>query len=412
MTDVADGRRGLVYLLGATGIAGVAGYVIQAVVPAFIAAEDYVTFSVYWSTVYLIVAAIAGLQQEIARAARPSADATRTRGALARYTAGAAIVVVGLTAASAPAWAAAVFGDAAGGLVPPLLAAVLGYTLVAVLSGVFYGARNWKSVAGMTVLDAALRVVAVVGVVAAGAGIAVVGWAVALPFLLSALVLWLVSGRRSVSAIVLDASGGQLARNSVSTVGAALATGVMISGLPLLLGSLAQGLGPQLLASLILVITLTRAPLVIPLLAMQSYLVVTFRDDPSSARRRTVVWSACLLVVTAVLAVAGTAVGPWVVEVLYGDKYDVPSLVYAAVIASAGFTALLCLSGPAALARGRHVRYVTGWGAASVALLTGLIVLPTTLEGVVIPLMVAPLVGAAVHLTALATPPETAREQD
>lgn len=401
MTSAESGARsGISYILGATVVAGLLGYVIQAIVPAFTSAADYLDFSVFWSAVYLVVAAISGVQQEVTRATRRGEGTSGGRRTLLQFAGAAALLFTVLVLASAFLWMPATFGAAAASLVGPLATAAGAYTLVAVLSGVFYGARRWRSVAGLTVADSGIRLIAIVAVLALGGGIVLLGWAVALPFLAAVAVLWWVSGRRALHEVELDVPLRGLAVHSASTVGAALATGVMISGLPLLLGVTARSLGEATLAALILVITLTRAPLVIPILALQSFLVVTFRDAPERAPRRTLTWGALLLVATAVLAAAGAVIGPWLIDLLYQGRYTLEPLVYAAVIAGAGTTALVCLTGAAALAAGDHARYVAGWAASSVALLLVLVFAPTGLWTVVTAIALAPAAGVVIHLTA------------
>lgn len=407
--EAPSARSGVAYVLAATVVAGGLGYLIQALVPVFTTSAQYVAFSVYWSAVYLVVAAIAGVQQEVTRASRPRRSGATGRSIVIRFGWGAAAASVVVVGVSAFAWAPAAFGAHAIELAPPLVAAAGAYALVATMSGVFYGAREWGAVAGMTVTDSVLRVVTVGASLILGGSVVALGWAVALPFALSVLILWLVRGRRAVGEISLDATTRELARHSISTVGAALATGVMISGLPLLLGTTARGLGDATLAALILVITLTRAPLVIPLLALQSFLVVLFRDDPGRAVRRTVLWSAGLVGATAVLSCVGAFVGPWVVALLYGDRFGLEPAVYAGVIASAGMTALLCLTGPAALAAGRHGRYVAGWALSSVVLVAALVSVPAQVWSVVVVLAVSPVPGALIHLSALRAAPAASR---
>lgn len=392
---------GLALVLAATAIAGAAGYIIQAAVPA-IAPEHYLTFTVAWSAIYLIVGAIAGVQQEITRSAfRVPIPAARGRKILASFTAAASLVTVVVVFASAFLWGPPALGDDFAAVLPPILVATIAYTLVAVLSGVYYGARRWRSAAGMTVTDALMRVVLVVAVMVLGLSGPAYAWATALPFAGSVVLLWVVSGRQAVRDVDFDASVSQLLRNSLSTVGAALATGIMISGLPLLLGVASRGLPESELTALILVLTLTRAPLVIPLLALQSYLVVTFRDQPDRAVRRTLVWGTGLVGVTLVLAAVGFFAGPWIVELVYGPDYALPPAQFALIIASAGLTALLCLTGPAVLAAGRHRTYVAGWALSSTVLVVGLFVIPANVWFTVGVISSAPLLGAGVHLAAL-----------
>jgi O-antigen/teichoic acid export membrane protein len=102
-----------------------------------------------------------------------------------------------------------------------------------------------------------------------------------------------------------------------------------------------------------------------------------------------------------VLSALAVVVGPWVIELLYGDRYALPAPAYAAIVASAGLTALLCLTGPAVLAAGDHGRYLLGWAAASASLI-GLLLLPLPeLERVLFALCASPVVGVLIHAAGL-----------
>lgn len=396
-----EARGGLALILVATGIAGAAGYVIQAAVPA-LAPEHYLTFTVTWSAIYLIVAAVAGVQQEVTRSASLAPVPARAgTSMISRFAATMSVGAVAIVLASSFLWGPPALGEQFAQVLPAILTATAAYTLVAVLSGVFYGARRWRAAAGMTVTDAVLRLVLVLVVIVLGLSGAAYAWATTLPFAASLLALWFVSGRRAVRHVQFDAGASDLIRNSLSTVGAALATGVMISGLPLLLGITSRGLPDAELSALILVLTLTRAPLVIPLLALQSYLVVTFRDQPHLALRRTFLWGSGLVGLTVILALLGGLVGPWLVEWIYGAAYALPAPIFGLIIGSAGLTALLCLTGPAALAAGRHRSYVTGWALSSTALVVGLMIVPPEVWSTVSVIAGAPVLGAVVHLLAL-----------
>lgn len=393
---------GIAYILTATGIAGAIGYAIQALVPGFVSRQDYVAFSVYWSAVFLIAGAISGIQQEITRATRPRTGLSGSARDLVLFSLCAAALFGVLTCVTSLWWGPAALGSSFAALIAPLGVAAVAYSLVAALSGTFYGARNWRAAAGMTVVDSSSRLVAIIIALALGGSVVVLGWAVAIPFAVATALLWSVAGRRAIREVELDVGLSGLWRNSASTVGAALATGVMISGLPLVLGLTSRGMGEVDLSALILVITLTRAPLVIPLLALQGYLLVTLRDDPTRATRRTVLWGSLLLAVAAVFAGVGAFIGPWLVGILYGDRYSLPSGVYAIVIIGAGVTALLALTGASTLASGSHVRYVLGWACSSVALLVGLILAPTSIWSAAIVIAAAPFIGVAVHAAGLA----------
>ena len=67
------GRRltGLTTILIATAIAGVASYAVTILIPNQIGLAEYAIFAVFWSTLYFVVGALGGIQQEVTRATRP-----------------------------------------------------------------------------------------------------------------------------------------------------------------------------------------------------------------------------------------------------------------------------------------------------------------------------------------------------
>jgi O-antigen/teichoic acid export membrane protein len=396
----AGSGAGLSWVLGATVIAGAIGYVIQAAVPAFLSADEYVVFSVFWSIAYLVVSGLGGLQQEVTRASRHLAKGDGWP-VLARFAALCSALVAVTISSTAVLWAPRVFSTGTIPLVAALVVAAVGYTFIAVISGALYGVKNWRGVAGMTVTDAGVRLMTVTVALAVGSQVVGLGWAVAVPFAVAAAIVLLVTGRGLRRHVSLDTGFAGLMRNSGQTVPAAIATGVLISGLPFLLGITSSQNDPSLLASLILVITLTRAPLVIPLLALQSYLVVTFRDDTAHLLKRVSIWGGALLGVTVALSALAIFVGPWFIALLYGDRYGLAEAAYAAIVASAGLTGLLCITGPALLARGHHAMYLMGWAAASLVTIFCLI-LPLGETGrVLAALLVGPAIGVIIHLATL-----------
>lgn len=402
-TNSAPRHGALRWVLGATAIAGATGYLIQLVAPAFV--KDYLSFSVFWSVMYFIGAALSGLQQEATRASHRRAEYTSEYGwsTLRTYGAVGAAAMVVLVLASAPLWASRVFTNSAPALVAALCVGIIGYALTATISGALYGISAWRGVAAMTVTDSVVRMLTVGIAVLAGAGTAILGWAIAVPFLVAVSVVWAIFGARVRDELALDAPLHTLYRNGARTVVASAAMGAMISGLPFLLSGARHEGGVAELETLILVITLTRAPLVIPLLALQSYLVLSFRG--MSPGRRLLLWCAAFLGLTAALAALASWLAPLILNLLYADRYvQLPPLAYAAIVASAGLTGLMCITGPAVLAGARHTWYVAGWVIAAVTLIALLWMpveqLPRDLWAIVL----APVAGALVHGISLALP--------
>ena len=100
---------------------------------------------------------------------------------------------------------------------------------------------------------------------------------------------------------------------------------------------------------------------------------------------------------TAAGMAAGALVGPWALRVVNPD-YHVGRATVALLVLAAGLVCLLTLTGAGALALDRHRLYVLGWVAAG---LVAVAVLSTPYDltpRAVASLLIAPVVGTAVHL--------------
>ncbi|WP_349426780.1 hypothetical protein [Microbacterium sp. LWS13-1.2] len=393
-------------ILIATVVAGILGYGIQLVAPALLPdGAAYVTFSMYWSTLYLCVAALSGVQQEVTRASRRAAESS-PNATLRSFT----LIVIGvvLLAAGAVALLAGptVFRGPTGMLAVALGTGMVGYVLIAVLSGVLYGLHLWTAVAATTIVDVAIRTVLLLAAFLSGWSPEWIALAVSLPFGLAFLLVWLRVRRHVVGAFRLDVRLGRLLANAAGTVTAASAMGVMMNGMPLLLGLTADDTSDIVLAGLILTITLTRAPLVVPLLALQSYLVAIFRDAGRGVVRRIMTALALSAAAVALLAAAAWAIGPWVIDLLSRGQYAVAPAMMAAITVSAGLVGMMCVTGPALLGRSRHVPYTAGWVTAAVLTVVSMTLpLPFT-SRLMVALLLPPAIGLAVHIIAVWRHPE------
>ena len=173
-------------------------------------------------------------------------------------------------------------------------------------------------------------------------------------------------------------------------------------GFPVLLKATSGELGAAG-GVVILAVTLTRAPLLVPLTAMQGNLIAHFVDHRSAPAagaggaggggRRHSARSAWL---------AAGLVGPWLLRVAFGAEYQAGGALLAWLTAAAVTIALLTLTGAATVAAALHRAYSVGWVGATLASAL-LLLLPLGLETrTVVALLCGPLVGIAVHLVALA----------
>jgi uncharacterized membrane protein len=391
-----------VLVIGSTALSGGSGYLVTWLVAAQVSTADYTIFAVFWSALFLVLGTLGGVQQEFARATFPLDESAHDSGvARASHFALLIVVVVALLlAASAPFWGVRLLGDAAQVGVIALIAGACGYVLVATSCGVMYGIAAWLPLAAMIGLDGALRLVLVGVALMVGGSVELLMVAVVLPLLVTlAIVVPVVAARLQRSR--LDVGYRRLSGNTVRTVVAAAATATIISGFPVLLRASDPDAPAAIIGPLILVLTLTRAPLVIPMMALQSYFVVRFQASPDRVLRNVSVTVTLVVSAAGALALILGFVGPTLFAALFGAAYSLDGFVIAGLVASSGLVGALTVTGSALLARSRHSAVTTGWLVAAVVLLAVLWLPLPLVERALVALAAGPLAGLLVHVAAL-----------
>jgi hypothetical protein len=385
-------------ILLATAIAGGAGYVVNAIVPIFRSPAAYAEFSVLWSALYLIIAALSGVQQEVTRAtirrsvvaAKPRTTSVRSFALAVSGVTGVVILLSGIW------WLPAVVGGNGWALAMPLGLGAASYIVVAVLCGTMYGLELWAVVALMIGVDGVLRLIGVGVALLLGAGTVGLFWAVIVPFPLTPLILWTFVRRRIVGRSELDVASGRLSWNVLRTIAASAATGVLISGFPLLLAATSPLATKHDLAAVNLSINLIRAPLVIVVLSLQSYFVVQFRNSAGAAFGQFLKLVLAIAGVTVILAAAAWALAP-VVLGWFGHAYVLDGWTVAALVGASGLLGVLCVSGPLALGLAQHGVYVTGWVIAAIVSVLVLLVPGELVPRMLLSLAIGPTIGVFVH---------------
>ncbi len=411
MAEPRTVASGAAPILVATVVAGIAGYAIQAVVPIFVSEPSgYLRFAVFWSTLYFVVAALSGIQQELSRASVPVPAGAPPERTARSFTIGAVVGAAVTVLATSPAWSDHLFVTNSWALVGALAVGVASYTWVAAFSGILYGLGLWRAIAMTTIIDACLRLTLVVAVSFVQPSTTLLAWAVVLPFPLTGLVMWQVMRSRVVGRYTLDVRTTRLVRNSAVTVLAAIGTGAMTSGLPMIIGATAMADAPDDVGRLVFVITLTRAPVVTVLIALQSFLTVRFREHLLGIRTAVMRLQVLLLGATLLVGAAAYLFEPAILAAVWGPSYAASALVCALVAITAGLTGGMVISGAALLAQNRHTLVLAGW-MLSALVLTGVLLLPLGFEArVMLALAAGPAAGLAFHLTALVRPPAPSTE--
>lgn len=399
---------GFVLILGATATAGIASYVVTWLVPHQIGLARYAVFASLWSFLYLVVGTLGGIQQEVTRATLPIEGKHGGRASRARnFGIVAGIVVFLVIVGTAPLWVAAVFPADGWNLVWPLAGGAAAFVMVAVLAGSLYGASQWMAVALMISVDAVMRLAALAIVLVWTNDVVALAWAVAVPFPLTLMVLWPFIRSSIVGRTQLDVGYGALTWNVSRTMVAAASTGIMVSGFPLFLGLTSAGESPELLGLFILTITLTRAPLIIVAMSLQSYFLIMFRDNVDHFWKRFLGIQALVLGAAVVLALLGWLIGPAVFGFLFPGQLRPEGWFIAVLVFSSALVGALCISAPAVLARSQHFVYTAGWVIAAAVTVLALFMPLDFTARTCLALVAGPVAGLLVHGAYLARSPRS-----
>ena len=387
----------------ATIVAGSIAYVLTMLAARFLG-EDYSRFAIFWSTLYVFVGALAGIQQEFARAVSRKSENSAERGS------GARVDVVALGASVAAGIVALLiliplgtqlFGADAGVLVWQLIAGVFFAALGLSITGVFSGLHSWWLIALVAVGDATFRLVGFLIAEALHANIMGFALATVLPFLLTFGIALLITRRRYPGRLLLEGTYAHVSTRVGRTVIASVGVAILVNGMPVALGLVPYGASATMLSAVFLIMTLTRAPLVVGSVALQSYIVVAFRESAGKLVRRVLNYLAAVLGVGIGLSAIAFFIGPPVVEWIAGARFALSPLFFALVTLSSVSTAWLVVTGAATLSQARHTPYAIGWTVGAVATLC-VICLPIPLEPrVIVAFSVGPLLGSVIHLQAL-----------
>lgn len=394
-------------------IAGVAGIVLLFVVARSISADEYAQFMLYWSLLFSLFGLLTGLQHEANRAVsythmRPPVTASGFKPvrvipaslmiggvvALAIIAIGLATAVIGHTGDPGALWSTVV-------IIGTLAIAAILYAGQAALSGAVAGQASWGVLAGIIGADAIIRSIAVLMVVIVGGSLlgievasaaGVLTWLVFLAFSPQAR-----AGARSTG----DVDTRRYLRNAALTMVSAASTTILMVGFPILLRvttpqEIYTGLGGLLLA-----ISLTRAPIMMPLLALQSVALRFFVSTAATARKAHVLIPVMALLGVGVLGALGAyLIGPWLLS-LFNPEFVVSPWTLALLTFAAAIFAILTLTGTANVSLNKHGGFVAGWVTATVIVL-GVLLLPADADvRTVLALLVGPSVGIFVHLVSL-----------
>lgn len=388
----------------ATAITAACGYAVLYLAARNLEPAGFSVFAVFWGAFGLVTGAANGLLQEATREVRAVSAGRRADGPSThpmRVAAGVGLAAAAFVALTSLLWAPHVFAQQRPLSVALLSLGLAGFCMHATLLGMLAGAGRWSHYGSLMVIDAVIRVALAAAAFLLGWGLAGYLWAT-----VGGAVAWLMvlAGSPSARTVAAMATAGGVPgflRGAAHSIAAAGASAILVMGFPVLLKATSGHLGATG-GVVILAVTLTRAPLLVPMTAMQGNLIAHFVDHSSARLRALVAPAAAIVAVGAVGVAAAYLVGPWLLRTAFGPEYQTTGALLAWLTAAAVMIALLTLTGAAAVAAALHRAYSLGWvGATAAAAL--LLCLPLGLETrTVVALLCGPLVGIAVHLLALA----------
>lgn len=404
-------------LSAATVFAALSGFLVVIVATRTLDEEAGKHFQAYWGLFFACTGILDGIMQETTRTISAQKEEAHLypRGGIEKHSHALApwhfALLVGLGAAALslvtePLWVSRILGDhhmTGSGL---LALGLCLYAFQAVLSGAISGWERWPQYARLIALDSGIRF-------ALSALAALFGWNI-LPFLVITVVgtlSWLIILAADPTARAhLRTPGpvflGDFSRRAGAAMVATGASAVIITGVaPLIQVTMEEPTSDTgvALTGIMLAVSLTRAPILVPLQRFQSALIVYFVRHRARMRQAVAAPAAASLAVGVAGAGLAWLIGPWILGVGWDHDpaYAVPGPLLAALTFASSCTGVLVITGSATIAAERHRLYVAGWVAASATVCAVLWYGSDPLHTIPLALTAGPILGALVHLGAL-----------
>ena len=421
-------------LLGSSLLAAVSTLLVTMIAQRALNGSELTEFLLFWAALFTVTGIITGIQPEITRAvgtARTRAVADR---ALANRAASGGTVsaegsapqgarVVTVTAAlgaiagalvlvSSPLWAGQQIPHSAAVGVTVMAVGVFLYALQATMSGVTAGEDRWYLFAAVGGLESAGRLILMLAAALMIPSLAGLEVATVVPMGLWLILAFVtVSGRRLWVARA-DVPAGRLITNILWSFLSSAAAAVLMMGFPnVLKASGAAESEPVVLGTLILAISITRSPIMIPLQAFQGVAVSAFLKQRHRPVAAFIKPAAAVVAVGAVGALAAYLVGPLLFRLIYPPAAGAESayeaaasgITLGALVFASALLALMTLSGNMALAVNQHRIYLAGWVVAAAVTLSLAFLIPAPLvPRAIVALAVGPVCGFVVHMVGVA----------
>lgn len=390
----------------ATIAVALAGYAVILVAARGLSASDYEAFMVYWGLFFAVTGLLDGLLQETARAVtaqrtNPTSH-KRIHAIPFRLTSVFALVTGLLAAASAPWWAPVVSPDLEVWGAVLFVLGLVAYAFQATVCGLISAAHKWSTFAWLITIDSVIRLALAVWAW-------MVGWEL-LAFLIVTVIgaltwlaiLFVSPATRSLLSDRADVTAGSFINRSLKAMIASGANAMIITGFPVLLKFTAGAdIAAGALAATITAVTLTRAPILVPMQRFQPALIVHFTKNRDRVVRAATLPMLAVVAIALIGGVAAYLVGQPLMNLFFPADLVVSPGALAILTVASGSTALLMISGSAALSSDKHTLYVMGWIVATCATVALLTVNGSPEVRSALGLGIGPLIGVAVQMSVL-----------
>lgn len=401
MSSPSTGKGRTLSAVGLSSLAAAAcGYLVLIVASRSLTPAENANFLAFWGVLLGLFGVLTGLMTEGTRAVK-----SRRMMKLLEPSHGAPVLYVCLligavaalvVGASSPFWMPALIPNA-----PPLLGLGISLTVLLYsghigLAGATAGMERWGTYSGLSASEAIFRLLVMALAAVLGGSLAGLEFGA-----LSGTLVWLYfavfsSGGRAGMRARADVGAIPFAIRCGMAMATAAATAVLVTGLPAVIKIVADPADFAVAAPLLLAISLTRAPIMIPLQAFQGVVMTALIHADKPVHRVLMKPFAAVAALGLVGAAAAALVGPWIM-LIFGPDYSLSGWVLGALTFDAALLAILTLTGTAAMALGRHGLYLAGWIVAT-ATSIAILMLPLPLDvTVILGLSAGPILGAIVH---------------
>lgn len=417
-------------LLGSSLLAAVSTLVVTMIAQRALNGSELTEFLLFWAALFTVTGIITGIQPEITRAVgtartravadralanraasggAASAEGSAPQGArVVTVTAALGAIAGALVLVSSPLWAGQQIPHSAAVGVTVMAVGVFLYALQATMSGVTAGEDRWYLFAAVGGLESAGRLILMLAAALMIPSLAGLEVATVVPMGLWLILAFVtVSGRRLWVARA-DVPAGRLITNILWSFLSSAAAAVLMMGFPnVLKASGAAESEPVVLGTLILAISITRSPIMIPLQAFQGVAVSAFLKQRHRPVAAFIKPAAAVVAVGAMGALAAYLVGPLLFRLIYPPTAGAESayeaaasgITLGALVFASALLALMTLSGNMALAVNQHRIYLAGWVVAAAVTLSLAFLVPAPLvPRAIVALAVGPVCGFVVHM--------------